>query len=124
MREIKFRAWDLEKKEFHYYNGIFNVQPYTEQNKGFALQYDGSSPKYHECIVEEFTGLKDKNGKEIYEGDILSKDGESEEDRLTWVVEYKITPYNSFYDFGYMSRIDLCEIIGNIHENKELLEEA
>ena len=69
MREIKFRAWNKTLNKIQYFNGIFNEHPYTETST-FA-QYE-SCKKYHELEIMQFTGLKDKNGKDIYEGDFLA----------------------------------------------------
>ena len=62
MREIKFRAWDNKQNKM--------------RNDGFSIYYDGSiqfadSIESKDFILMQYTGLKDKNGKEIYEGDIL-----------------------------------------------------
>jgi len=71
----------------------------------------------------EFTGLRDRNGKEIYEGDIVHYDaaclGLETNGYRTTVVEYKAPQFYP-YHLGNVSGYDL-EIIGNIHENPDLL---
>lgn len=112
MRDIKFRAWDTETKEMSY----------DFLNKHW-LRVCIESP-----FVElmQYTGLKDKNGRKIYEGDIIRDEigcGEVE-----WVQEhcgFKVFTRNpSFYwNFESDGETKNTEVIGNIYENHELLEE-
>lgn len=118
-RQIKFRAWDKMENKY-IYSDEFSEENSSQQyvlHNFFAYCYD-------ECDIdffEEFTGLKDGNGKEIYEGDIVeNRDG-------TWKVEF-IENFGAFcmvYE-DQIQRLDMCcrsnEVIGNIYENKELLE--
>lgn len=74
-------------------------------------------PKYTYLLIEQYTGVKDANGKEIYEGDIIkmlpdSLNGEE-------IVEVK---WRNEGFWGYFNAFDNCEIIGNIHENPELID--
>jgi uncharacterized phage protein (TIGR01671 family) len=111
MRTIKFRAWDPLNKYF----------VFCEFNKIHTVIV---SDLYLEGYVQQFTGLLDKNGKEIYEGDIVfDEDGEfSKTCKIEWNNESASFIGISIDDDGgfTMEEID-GEIIGNIYENPELL---
>ena len=134
-RALKFRAW----------NGETMISPDYITRDGIAHWKENSIPTSSDKIMQ-FTGLHDKNGKEIYEGDILMY-------RNNMSVKNPGVPFDSYhkvcfgeYDFGeyedqedgygwykqdidvenYGSSLtpissDLYEVIGNIHENPELL---
>lgn len=118
MRDIRFRAWDKLDKKFVKYT-IMTVEGLLGVSR----------PENYELM--QYTGLKDKNGKEIYEGDILLVDGH----RYCEVIWHKhIAGFDTRYIKGASNRIlfealennqieTRCEVIGNIYENPELLNE-
>lgn len=105
MREIRFRAWNKEKKEIVYrFFSIDNTNGLCwYQNPMENLPY----------ILMQYTGLKDKNGKEIYEGDIVY----STYYRHNIEIEDIFTMYK-WFDYPESEEF---EIIGNIYENPELI---
>lgn len=128
MTELKFRGWSNEYD--HYCSGLqydsdFGWEGILESE--FEYQTDP------EPLVELYIGLKDKNGKEIYVGDIVRAEDnghylvgavEWNEDYAKCEVIYDQITNNSFEfesDSGYPVA-NSCEVIGNIHENPELLE--
>lgn len=137
MREIKFRIWDIELKQM-LSKGSLSIDLHEDICKELINE---------EQILMQFTGLKDKNGKEIYEGDIL-KQGDEKHETLIEVKFGNGTFDSGCYEFtgfygvyiqvgfgGGFKKGDLCEdldeitqeeclrreVIGNIYENEELL---
>lgn len=110
-RELRFRAWDGEKIVYNQ----FAISSYGEVHAYEpAREYFGFFP--NSWKVMQWTGLLDSKGNEIYEGDILSFENQKS------VVEYI---GNGFWvkegERNWMPSEHLCEIIGNIFENSDLL---
>ncbi len=122
MREIKFRAW----------NKLCDCKQCVAipHERLLATRYgDGRCFLADEdLIIEQFTGLHDKNGKEIYEGDVVcfSREMSRFKKQVRW------DDYLLCWEFGsrgyvgnlYEEEINSMEIIGNIHENPELINNA
>ncbi len=110
MREIKFRAWDKKEKRYWTQEEMNAIGGYYYT---FALSDDDGL-----FVLEQFTGLQDKNGKEIYEGDIVEGVSIST-GPFRGVVEFES---GTFGVAGHVLGIPLTkEVIGNIHENSNLL---
>lgn len=136
-REIKFRAWFAQQNRMIYLGSPKNDTALWIEERGWdavdhlmgkpesiCSNYNNENP---ENILMQYTGLKDKNGKEIYEGDIMSWRGNGNTDNTklscviyegaafnvvgkTWSCRWNLDEYNESY-----------EVIGNIHENPDLL---
>jgi len=114
MREIKFRVWDTDENEMHWLvNNIDQVdQEVTRQSELLDMHEEYGYP------IMQYTGLKDKNGKKIYEGDILkSISGMGE---VYWNNEIGAWAWPPGEDWGMIEDKNI-EVIGNIYENPEKL---
>lgn len=135
MREIKFRAWDKDEKRMIYLANNMGSQTHLQLNNHSWGVFEPDSEDYYGIasansnlgdILMQYTGLKDKNGNEIYEGDIVKCD------YFTGIVDYrenaglyligneKEGKAITFFDIQMSKAI--VEVIGNIYENPELLE--
>jgi uncharacterized phage protein (TIGR01671 family) len=144
MRELKFRAWlnprwedDDDANRMYYdiqdsYDNLGNVKPYDPMTS-FASWFNDEV-----AIVEQYTGLKDKNGKEVYEGDIVNVIGVGiaqviDSPSGEWMLYYmrepdeinngfvSVIPKNKPSGLWKANTTSYIEVIGNIHENPELL---
>lgn len=130
MREIEFRVWDKDLEEyFPICEDLgFGLIGITTKGNNILFMEDGEivTDDTKDYIIEQYTGIKDQNDKEIYAGDIVSVyDGRyigsinqypSGEWKIIWVAP------KGTVDSLYAHR-DLCEVVGDIHNNPELLKD-
>ena len=126
MREYKFRVWDTENKE------MLKVQELDFEDTFYGGRLSIRTDQYNDyfdiedMILMQYTGLKDRNGKEIYEGDIVYIMPEDERGIIRWdneTARYVVIYDNIISDFDNWYGKDL-EVIGNEFDNPELLEEG
>lgn len=129
MRDIKFRAWDKFNEEMFpkKFEDDFLVKFFRDVNE----RRNGGN----EIIIMQFTGLKDKNGKEIYEGDILRYSfgipgipGISGNAEVVFkeCAFYALTPEHKPKECAlseFFEHLPDSEIVGNIYENPELIQD-
>lgn len=116
MREIKFRAWNNKFKEFKFMSLINYLG-----GRGIMDEWADSE----NSVWEQYTGLEDKNGVEIYENDIIEISDTSYGDSQN---HYGVVKYSEYAELVVgnilLSRIyHAIKVIGNIYENADLLEE-
>jgi len=120
MKEIKFRAFDKENGEWIYAEPIYGFFPSVGGLTDAEYKLMNDEDRFGD--IQQFTGLKDKNGKEIYEGDVV-KDEFDNKNKVQHDQGYVGDDRAVFYHTGFEFHgdPDKLEIIGNIHENPELV---
>lgn len=125
MREIKFRAWDSERKVMLKWGDRDESQPSDEWwGPDWSVFCDSVGEMLNKAILMQYTGLKDKNGREIYEGDICASPGfaGSGPGPVEWnpdLLQFDVKTARGWWlALGVAPDV---EVIGNIYENPELL---
>ena len=125
MREIKFRVWNIDEyislnKAIH--DDIVVIQqPSSSNDSLIEINWEGVE-------LEQFTGMLDKHGMPIFEGDILSDHVgigvvEYSEKRASFRVNYRDGFCKWFIDYNLKGELESIEVIGNIHQHAHLLEQ-
>ena len=135
-RTIKFRAWDKEYEKMTYFDEedyeykpplVFRLDQVFKKDDNYDdyedFEYNDITDKVE---IMQYTGLHDKNGKEIYEGDIVKSffvdtDEAGNEIYKYYIIEVKYDEVLCSYKIDKFMNL---EVIGNIYENKELLNET
>src|SRR3990167_1314131 len=123
MREIKFRAWDKK-------HGKMSVSLLSLGDRWFDFVMDGKTYgvenlEWSERLMfMQYTGLKDKNGKEIYEGDVVRESDNDLVFAIEWDAECAMYKMPKAYDEEYTYSIGAIptelKVVGNIYESPEL----
>ena len=129
MREIKFRGKDLNTGEWVY--GDLEIHRKDPRRLIHSYNDDGDYNRQYDVDEEtigQFTGLQDKNGKDIYEGDIICfvdglkrVNGEWIDNKHIYVVEYSGAAFSGVA--GLSEVMDAVEVIGNIYDDPDLLKQ-
>lgn len=120
-REFEFRAW-LTK-----YNKMVNIYSWNIWQEYFMCSEYDSEFYLDETPIMQYTGLKDKNNKEIYEGDILFESFGERYYKVVFENGSFRAEFKGDFEWHHFDLIDVvaqgCEVVGNIYENPELMED-
>ena len=130
-RQIKFRAYDKKEKKWLLGYDVGNLGGFSLFGECMLMDewsailneylFDRNGHTAEDLVVMQFTGLLDKNGKEIYEGDIVKAQFDSEPNgEVKWYQEYCCFGIDGFMQITELQAKNF-EVIGNIYESPELL---
>lgn len=128
-RIIKFRTWNSVINKYHFNTGYHPhlMMDLSKEDEFYNHETEGCwlyAPCGDMNVMEQFIGLHDKHGKEIYEGDIvngLSYNGSYHYGKVIYSKNsFIVVPLGKLSE-GTSEDFEQCEIIGNIHQNPELL---
>lgn len=133
-REIKFRAWHPDTKEMMPVETIDwdETQYLTEVSAGYTWGEKFDPDKFQKLVLMQYTGMKDKEGKEIWEGDIIVEMVKLEIGSLMEIFgevfynenvgAFDFRPFKKFAGLKASWTIGLnCKVLGNIYQNPELI---
>lgn len=121
-REIKFRVYNKKAKQW-VHGPNYEVNLFGEMILLGGFMQKISIEDLNECVPLQYTGLNDKNGKEIYEGDIIQFERWPITQPIKGTVIFYETEYriHSSTDSMYYNLSNTVEVVGNIFDNPELL---
>jgi len=128
-RPIKFRVWDKLAERMIY--------PHNDNQQHFIIDLNGQFHNLQngsggdDYVIQQYTGLTDKNGKEIYEGDIVQYNQNSSYDNMDFIAKWSDDKLGFIFQSNsgeqlvnqtpHLNRFKHLEVVGNIFENPELL---